>query len=146
MHFWSQGDSHYKDGGARFKQYESFLKNRKIDCEIQPDDLKMDPDDFYAKVMPDLKERTESIKKNLPAEFPYPHYSNSQLKEDYENCTVSEIMRKNFCPPLNFSNNNKAIINAVKKQNFVPIVDDRGYLSGILTRQSVISYLSGNVI
>ena len=77
--------SHYKDGGARFKQYESFLKNRKIDYEIQPDDLKMDPDDFYAKVMPDLEERIESIKKNLPTEFPYPHYSNSQLKEDYEN-------------------------------------------------------------
>lgn len=77
--------SHYKDGGARFKQYESFLKNRKIDYEIQPNDLKMDPDDFYAKVMPDLEERIESIKKNLPAEFPYPHYSSSQLKEDYEN-------------------------------------------------------------
>ena len=77
--------SHYKDGGTRFKQYESFLKNRKIDYEIHPDDLKMDPDDFYAKVMPDLEERIESIKKNLPAEFPYPHYSNSQLKEDYEN-------------------------------------------------------------
>lgn len=77
--------SHYKDGGTRFKQYESFLKNRKIDYEIQPEDLKMDPGDFYAKVMPDLKERIESIKKNLSAEFPYPHYSNSQLKEDYEN-------------------------------------------------------------
>ena len=77
--------SHYKDGGTRFKQYESFLKNRKIDYEIQPDDLKMDPDDFYTKVMPDLEERIESIKKNLPTEFPYPHYSNSQLKEDYEN-------------------------------------------------------------
>ena len=77
--------SHYKDGGVRFKQYESFLKNRKIDYEIQPDDLKMDPDDFYVKVIPDLEERIESIKKNLPAEFPYPHYSNSQLKEDYEN-------------------------------------------------------------
>ena len=77
--------SHYKDDGTRFKQYESFLKNRKIDYEIQPDDLKMDPDDFYAKVMPDLEERIESIKKNLPTEFPYPHHSNSQLKEDYEN-------------------------------------------------------------
>ena len=77
--------SHYKDGGARFKQYESFLKNRKINYEIQPDDLKLDPDDFYAKVMPDLNERIKNIKEGLPAEFPYPHYSNSQLKEDYEN-------------------------------------------------------------
>lgn len=77
--------SHYKDGGTRFKQYESFLKNRKINYEIQPDDLKMDPDDFYAKVMPDLEERIKNIREGLPAEFPYPHYSNSQLKEDYEN-------------------------------------------------------------
>ena len=77
--------SYYKDGGVRFKQYESFLKNRKIDYEIQPDDLKMDPDDFYAKVMPDLEERIKNIREGLPAEFPYPHYSNSQLKEDYEN-------------------------------------------------------------
>ena len=77
--------SHYKDGGVRFKQYESFLKNRKIDYEIQPDDLKMDPDDFYAKVMPDLEERIKNIRECLSAEFPYPHYSSSQLKEDYEN-------------------------------------------------------------
>ena len=77
--------SHYKDGGTRFKQYESFLKNRKIDYKIRPDDLKMDPDDFYAKVMPDLEERIKNIREGLPAEFPYPHYSNSQLKEDYEN-------------------------------------------------------------
>lgn len=89
--------SHYKDGGTRFKQYESFLKNRKIDYEIQPDDLKMDPDDFYAKVMPDLEERIESIKKNLPAEFPYPHYSNSQLKEDYEN-----LVNKDYKPGQKF--------------------------------------------
>ena len=77
--------SHYKDDGVRFKQYESFLKNRKINYEIQPDDLKMDPDDFYAKVMPDLEERIKNIRESLPTEFPYPHYSNSQLKEDYEN-------------------------------------------------------------
>ena len=77
--------SYYKDDGTRFKQYESFLKNRKINYEIQPDDLKMDPDDFYAKVMPDLEERIKNIREDLPAEFPYPHYSNSQLKEDYEN-------------------------------------------------------------
>ena len=89
--------SHYKDGGTRFKQYESFLKNRKIDYEIQPDDLKMDPDDFYAKVMPDLEERIESIKKNLPTEFPYPHYSNSQLKEDYEN-----LVNKDYKPGQKF--------------------------------------------
>lgn len=89
--------SHYKDGGTRFKQYESFLKNRKIDYEIQPDDLKMDPDDFYAKVMPDLEERIESIKKNLPAEFPYPRYSNSQLKEDYEN-----LVNKDYKPGQKF--------------------------------------------
>ena len=89
--------SHYKDGGTRFKQYESFLKNRKIDYEIQPDDLKMDPDDFYAKVMPDLEERIENIKKNLPAEFPYPHYSNSQLKEDYE-----KLVNRDYKPGQKF--------------------------------------------
>ena len=89
--------SHYKDGGVRFKQYESFLKNRKIDYEIQPEDLKLDPDDFYAKVMPDLEERIESIKKNLPTEFPYPHYSNSQLKEDYEN-----LVNKDYKPGQKF--------------------------------------------
>ena len=77
--------SHYKDSGAIFKQYESFLKNRKINYEIQPEDLKMDPDDFYAKVMPNLEERIKNIREGLPAEFPYPHYSSSQLKEDYEN-------------------------------------------------------------
>lgn len=77
--------SHYKDGGVRFKQYESFLKNRGIIYNIQPEDLKLDPDDFYAKVMPDLEDKIKEIKKSLPAEFPYPHYSPLQLKNDYEN-------------------------------------------------------------
>ena len=89
--------SHYKDGGTRFKQYESFLKNRKIDYEIQPDDLKMDPDDFYAKVMPDLEERIKNIREGLPTEFPYPRYSNSQLKEDYEN-----LVNKDYKPGQKF--------------------------------------------
>ena len=73
------------------------MKNRKIDYEIQPDDLKMDPDDFYAKVMPDLKERIKNIREGLPAEFPYPHYSNSQLKEDYEN-----LINKDYRPGQKF--------------------------------------------
>ena len=62
--------------------------------------------------------------------------------KDHEHYRVGEIYRSDFCPALSLHASEDDVINAVLQQNFVPIVDDRGCLCGIITRRSVIQYLS----
>ena len=54
---------------------------------------------------------------------------------------VREIVRKSFNPSVPVSTKIDELLNRVCKQNFVPIVDDRGVFMGIVTRKSVIEYL-----
>ena len=61
---------------------------------------------------------------------------------DHEHYRVGEIYRSDFCPALSLHASEEEVINAVLQQNFVPIVDDRGCLCGIITRRSVIAYLA----
>lgn len=63
-------------------------------------------------------------------------------KKVYEKHYIDEIMKKDSLKSLNFNADGKSVIQAVIQQNFVPITDARGILSGILTRKSVIEYLS----
>lgn len=63
------------------------------------------------------------------------------LKE-YEHHSISELYRKDFCAPLNIQATDEEIIEAAMRQNFVPIIDDRGYLCGILTRRALLGYLA----
>ena len=60
---------------------------------------------------------------------------------------VSELLRKDFCPPLGIDASIEQVIHSILRQNFVPIVDSRHALSGILTRRGVIRYLAeeGNI-
>ena len=62
--------------------------------------------------------------------------------KDHEHYRVGEIYRSDFCPALSLHASEEEVINAVLQQNFVPIVDDRGCLCGIITRRSVIEYLA----
>ena len=55
---------------------------------------------------------------------------------------VSELVRKDFCPPLQIDADRNQVISLILRQNFVPIVDSRGILCGILTRRGVIQYLA----
>ena len=61
---------------------------------------------------------------------------------DHERCRIRDIMRAEFCPPLNMFAKSALVIEAVLKQNFVPIVDDRDCFCGIVTRRAVISCLA----
>lgn len=62
--------------------------------------------------------------------------------KDHENCRVGELFRRDFCPPLKINSDREQVLEAVLCQNFVPIVDDRGCLCGIITRRSVIKALA----
>lgn len=58
---------------------------------------------------------------------------------------VSELVRKDFCPPLEIQASAEQVIESILNQNFVPIVDSRSALCGILTRRGVIQYLAEEV-
>lgn len=56
---------------------------------------------------------------------------------------IANIVRQEFCPALFIDSSLEQVIFSTLLQNFVPIVDSRNMLSGILTRQIIIKYLSG---
>lgn len=62
-----------------------------------------------------------------------------KFQEQYK---IRDIVRKDFCPALPIDAEHQQVVSAALKQNFVPIVDDRGVLCGIITRQTVIAYLN----
>ena len=64
-------------------------------------------------------------------------------KRFHEKYRVSEILRKDFCPAIRIDAETDTVIEAMMKQNFLPVVDDRNMLCGILTRSSVIAELAG---
>lgn len=63
-------------------------------------------------------------------------------KVDMEKSRVSELVRRDFCPPLSIDAEEAEVISSTLNQNFVPIVDSRNTLCGILTRRGVIAYLA----
>ncbi len=65
----------------------------------------------------------------------------TDLKEQ-ERYRIKAIVRRDFCPALSIDADPAVVVSATLDQNFVPIVDGRGTLCGILTRKSVIKYLS----
>lgn len=63
-------------------------------------------------------------------------------KHVLEKHRIHEILRRDFCPALSIDAEEEMVIDSVLKQNFVPIVDGRNILCGIVTRRGLISYLS----
>jgi len=63
-------------------------------------------------------------------------------KMDMENHRVGELVRRDFCPPISIDADEGEVVRAALNQNFVPIVDSRNTLCGILTRRGVIAHLA----
>lgn len=63
-------------------------------------------------------------------------------KQDMEDHRVKELVRLDFCPPISIDADEAEVIASVLNQNFVPIIDSRNTLCGILTRRGVIAYLA----
>ena len=62
------------------------------------------------------------------------------LKE-CENINVLQIVRPNFMPAVNCNTSIDEVTRTVMSQNYVPVVDDRNILMGIVTRRSVLTHL-----
>ena len=61
--------------------------------------------------------------------------------KDLENKKVSNLIRKNFMPAMKCDMSMDELIKFITIQNYVPIVDDRNILMGIVTRSSLMKYL-----
>ena len=59
-----------------------------------------------------------------------------------EQSRIESIVRRDFCPALSIDASLKQVISAALNQNFIPIVDSRNILCGILTRLIVFKYIA----
>lgn len=64
-------------------------------------------------------------------------------KKAQESYRIKDIYRPDFCEPLPIEAEIGDVVEVALKQNFIPITDGRGYLSGMVTRQALIRSLYG---
>ena len=62
-----------------------------------------------------------------------------KVQEGYR---LGSIVRRNFCPALQIDADFEQVVTSMLNQNFVPIVDGRNALCGILTRKRLIEFLA----
>ena len=62
--------------------------------------------------------------------------------KDFEQFKIGDLLRKDFCRPLKIQASTEDVIEVALQQNFVPITDDRDAFCGIITRRSLLVYLS----
>ena len=66
-----------------------------------------------------------------------------EYSENYDSaCLYGLSQRKADCPPISIDADETEVVHAALNQNFVPIVDSRNTLCGILTRRGVIAHLA----
>ncbi len=58
-----------------------------------------------------------------------------------ENVSILTVLRKEFTPAVKVDTSIDDLLKMVMVQNFVPVVDDRNILMGIVTRRSVLKTL-----
>lgn len=66
---------------------------------------------------------------------------NNSLREQ-EMLFVKEVLRENFNPAVKIGVSMEELLERAMQQNFVPVVDDRDFFIGIVTRQSIIRNLT----
>ena len=62
---------------------------------------------------------------------------------DMEKWRIKDIIREDFCPAISIDADVGTVIDAILEQNFVPVVDSRNALCGIVTRRRLIAYYAG---
>ena len=67
------------------------------------------------------------------------HTTDLKMQEQHK---IGDIVRRDFCPALQIDADRSQAVEAALNQNFVPIVDGRGVLCGILTRKNLIAYFA----
>ena len=65
-------------------------------------------------------------------------------EEGLQDISIKEIIRKDYTPPVKVDADIKKLKNMITEQNFVPVIDDRNILMGIVTRKRVLMELLDN--
>ena len=63
-------------------------------------------------------------------------------KAEWEQIPLREAMRTDVKKPVNVMADMDELLSVAVKQNFVPVVDDRGMFIGIVTRQDIMRYFA----
>ncbi len=56
-----------------------------------------------------------------------------------ENYSVREIINEELNPAVNIDVSMETLVERAENQNYIPVVDDRGYFIGIVTRKTIIN-------
>lgn len=64
--------------------------------------------------------------------------------ESLSDITIKEVIRKDYTPSVKVDANIDELAHMITEQNFVPVVDDRNILMGIVTRKRVLQELLNN--
>ena len=62
--------------------------------------------------------------------------------KDLEGLRIRDILNKNAYPPVRITVTMEELVNSAMQQNFIPVVDDLGNFTGIVTRKDIIRYFS----
>ncbi len=63
-------------------------------------------------------------------------------KKAQEAYRIRDILRRDFCPALPIEADFSLVVEAALRQNFVPVVDGRNVLCGIVTRRNLIAAMA----
>lgn len=62
--------------------------------------------------------------------------------KDTEQLRVRDILRRNSYPPVRITVSMEQLLQSAMNQNFIPVVDDLGSFTGIVTRKDIIRHFS----
>ena len=65
--------------------------------------------------------------------------------KELEDKKITKIVREKFMPAKRVDISMQELIDAITIQNYVPIIDDRDILMGIVTRRSLMKYLAEKI-
>ncbi|NLL92753.1 MAG: CBS domain-containing protein [Clostridiales bacterium] len=66
--------------------------------------------------------------------------SNMESAHSDSDCKIRDIIRNWWNNPITIDESVEEVVERLMHQNFVPVVDDRNFFMGIITRSSVMSY------
>ncbi len=67
-----------------------------------------------------------------------------EYQEELDTRTVRDIIQGGKILPVRIDTSMEQLLEQVKQQNFVPVVDDRNVFIGIVTRKDIITYFMKN--
>ena len=62
--------------------------------------------------------------------------------KDLEQLHIRDLLRGNNYPPVRFTVSMEELLSNAMNQNFIPVVDDLGNFTGIVTRKDIIRYFA----